>query len=76
MECGAAAWVNLRSFYKDDSKEHQTNVLGKAFIVKRANSLDQLQVELDKWLSIVAKTIKYKYTMFDSSGPNKKSGAR
>ena len=41
-------------------------------MVKRANSLDQLQVELDRWLSIVAKTIKYNYTMFDSRGPNKK----
>ena len=70
-ECGAVAWYNLRNFYKDDSKEHQTNVLGKAFIVKRANNLDQLQVELDKWLTIISKTIKYKYKMFDSSGPNK-----
>ena len=73
-ECGAVAWYNLRNFYKDDSKEHQTNVLGKAFIVKRANNLDQLQIELDKWLTIISKTIKYKYTMLDSSAdaPNRK----
>ena len=72
-ESGIIAWYNLRNFYKDDSKDHKANVLGKAIQVKRTNSLSELQIELDKWLSLIAKTVKYDFKIFDSK-ENKKGG--